>query len=57
MEPPAYLAAHGPAFNLASGPAGATAATLAALSQPIMHHLDPAFGTLYQETRPAGLNR
>jgi hypothetical protein len=29
-------------FNLTSGPAGATAATLAALGTPILHHLDPA---------------
>ena len=50
MEQPVYPASRGPAFNLASGPAGATAATLAALSQPILHHTDPAFGTLYQET-------
>jgi pyridoxamine--pyruvate transaminase len=39
-----------PAFNLTSGPAGATAATLAALGGPILHHLDPAFGALYQRT-------
>jgi pyridoxamine--pyruvate transaminase len=39
-----------PAFNLTSGPAGATAATLAALGRPILHHLDPAFGALYQRT-------
>lgn len=50
MEQPVYPASQGPAFNLASGPAGATAATLAALGQPIMHHLDPAFALLYQET-------
>ena len=50
MEQPVYPASHGPAFNLASGPAGATAATLAALSTPILHHLDPAFGALYAET-------
>jgi pyridoxamine---pyruvate transaminase len=50
MEQPVYPASHGPAFNLASGPAGATAATLAALSQPILHHTDPAFGAMYQET-------
>jgi pyridoxamine--pyruvate transaminase len=50
VEQPVYPASHGPAFNLASGPAGATAATLAALSQPILHHLDPAFGALYAET-------
>ena len=50
MEQPVYPASQGPAFNLASGPAGATAATLAALSAPIRHHTDPAFGTLYAET-------
>jgi pyridoxamine--pyruvate transaminase len=50
VEQPVYPASHGPAFNLASGPAGATAATLAALSAPILHHLDPAFGSLYAET-------
>ena len=50
MEQPVYPASRGPAFNLASGPAGATAATLGALGQPIMHHLDPAFGLLYEET-------
>jgi pyridoxamine--pyruvate transaminase len=50
VEQPVYPASHGPAFNLASGPAGATAATLAALSAPILHHLDPAFGALYAET-------
>lgn len=50
MEQPVYPASLGPAFNLASGPAGATAATLAALSQPILHHTDPAFGSLYAET-------
>lgn len=49
MEQPVYPASRGPAFNLASGPAGATAVTLAALSQPILHHLDPAFGALYQQ--------
>jgi pyridoxamine---pyruvate transaminase len=50
VEQPVYPASLGPAFNLASGPAGATAATLAALSQPILHHTDPAFGSLYAET-------
>jgi pyridoxamine--pyruvate transaminase len=50
VEQPVYPASHGPAFNLASGPAGATAATLAALSAPILHHTDPAFGSLYAET-------
>jgi pyridoxamine---pyruvate transaminase len=50
VEQPVYPASQGPAFNLASGPAGATAATLAALGAPILHHTDPAFGTLYAET-------
>jgi pyridoxamine--pyruvate transaminase len=39
-----------PEFNLTGGPTGATPATLAALARPILHHLDPAFGTFYQET-------
>ena len=50
MEQPVYPATGDPAFNLTSGPAGATAATLAALGSPILHHLDPAFGALYQRT-------
>lgn len=50
MAQPAYPAACEPAFNLASGPSGATPATLAALGRPILHHLDPAFGLLYQQT-------
>ena len=50
MEQPVYPANGDPAFNLTSGPAGATAATLAALGRPILHHLDPAFGALYQRT-------
>ncbi len=50
MEHPAYPATADPAFNLTGGPAGATAATLAALSRPILHHLDPAFGALYEHT-------
>ena len=50
MERPAYPATGDPAFNLTGGPAGATAATLAALGRPILHHLDPAFGALYQRT-------
>jgi pyridoxamine--pyruvate transaminase len=37
-------------FNLTTGPSGATPATLAALGGPIMNHLDPAFGALYEET-------
>jgi pyridoxamine--pyruvate transaminase len=41
---------HAPRFNLTGGPSGATAATLAALGSPIMNHLDPAFGALYEET-------
>ena len=39
-----------PVFTLTPGPAGATPATLAALSQPILHHQDPAFLALYGET-------
>ena len=50
MERSVYPATGDPAFNLTSGPAGATAATLAALGRPILHHLDPAFGALYQRT-------
>ena len=50
MKQPVYPATGDPAFNLTSGPAGATAATLAALGRPILHHLDPAFGALYQRT-------
>ena len=50
MAQPSYPADRDPAFNLSSGPAGATAATLAALGRPILHHLDPAFGALYQQT-------
>jgi pyridoxamine---pyruvate transaminase len=41
---------HCPRFNLTGGPSGATPATLAALGSPIMNHLDPAFGALYEET-------
>ena len=48
--PAAYPADSDPAFTLTAGPAGATAATLAALGRPILHHLDPAFGALYAET-------
>jgi pyridoxamine--pyruvate transaminase len=40
----------GPVFTLATGPAGTTPATLAALSQPVLHHTDPAFRALYAET-------
>ena len=50
MPQPAYPADSDPQFTLASGPSGATAATLAALGRPILHHLDPAFGALYQQT-------
>ncbi len=39
-----------PVFTLTPGSAGATPATLAALSQPILHHQDPAFLALYAET-------
>ena len=39
-----------PVFTLATGPAGATPATLAALGQPVLHHTDPAFRALYGET-------
>lgn len=45
-----YPAGSDPAFTLTAGTAGATADTLAALGGPILHHLDPAFGALYQET-------
>jgi hypothetical protein len=34
VEQPVYPATADPAFNLTSGPAGATAATLAALGRP-----------------------
>jgi histidinol-phosphate/aromatic aminotransferase/cobyric acid decarboxylase-like protein len=50
VEQPAYPASADPAFNLTGGPSGATAATLAALGRPVLHHLDPAFGALYQRT-------
>ena len=49
----AYPAGRDPQFNLTGGPTGAAPATLAALGRPILHHLDPAFGELYQQT--AGL--
>lgn len=39
-----------PAFTLTPGPSGATPATLAAMSRPILHHQDPAFLALYAET-------
>jgi pyridoxamine---pyruvate transaminase len=45
----------GPVFTLATGPAGMSPATLAAMSQPVLHHTDPAFRALYAET--AGLLR
>ena len=50
MQQPAYPPDSDPAFTLTGGPAGATPATLAALGRPILHHLDPAFGALYEET-------
>jgi pyridoxamine---pyruvate transaminase len=50
VDQPAYPASRDPAFNLTGGPAGATPATLAALGRPVLHHLDPAFGALYQRT-------
>ena len=50
MDQPAYPASRDLAFNLTGGPAGATPATLAALGRPVLHHLDPAFGALYQRT-------
>jgi pyridoxamine---pyruvate transaminase len=40
----------GPVFTFTPGPAGATPTTLAALGQPIQHHLDPAFRARYAET-------
>jgi pyridoxamine---pyruvate transaminase len=39
-----------PVFTLATGPAGTTPATLAALGQPVLHHTDPAFRALYGQT-------
>ena len=39
-----------PVFTLATGPAGSTPATQAALAQPVLHHTDPAFRALYAET-------
>src|ERR1700753_3279454 len=39
-----------PAFTLTPGPSGATPATLAAMSRPLLHHQDPAFLALYAET-------
>jgi pyridoxamine--pyruvate transaminase len=50
VDQPAYPPGSDPAFTLTGGPAGATPATLAALGRPILHHLDPAFGALYEET-------
>jgi pyridoxamine--pyruvate transaminase len=50
MEQRADPAVRDPEFNLTGGPTGATAATLAALGRPILHHLDPAFGAFYQQT-------
>jgi len=40
----------GAVFTPAPGPAGATPATLAALSQPILHHQDPALPPQYART-------
>jgi pyridoxamine--pyruvate transaminase len=37
-------------FNLSAGPSGATPATLAALSRPIMNHQDPVFAEFYEQT-------
>jgi aspartate aminotransferase-like enzyme len=39
-----------PVFTLTPGPAGATPATRAALSQPILHHRDLVFLALCAET-------
>jgi pyridoxamine---pyruvate transaminase len=50
VHQPAYPPGSDPAFTLTGGPAGATPATLAALGRPILHHLDPAFGALYEQT-------
>jgi pyridoxamine--pyruvate transaminase len=50
VKQPVYPASADPAFNLTGGPSGATAATLAALGRPVLHHLDPAFGALYERT-------
>jgi pyridoxamine--pyruvate transaminase len=50
VQQPAYPPGSDPAFTLTGGPAGATPATLAALGRPILHHLDPAFGAVYEET-------
>jgi len=50
MQQSPYPAGSDPAFTLTAGPAGTTPATLAALGRPILHHLDPAFAALYEET-------
>jgi pyridoxamine--pyruvate transaminase len=50
VQQPAYPPGSDPAFTLTGGPAGATPATLAALGRPILHHLDPTFGALYEQT-------
>jgi pyridoxamine---pyruvate transaminase len=39
-----------PVFTLATGPVGSTPTTLAAISQPVLHHTDPAFRALYAQT-------
>jgi pyridoxamine---pyruvate transaminase len=50
VHQPAYPPDSDPAFTLTGGPSGASPATLAALGHPILHHLDPAFGALYEAT-------
>jgi pyridoxamine--pyruvate transaminase len=50
VHQPAYPPGSDPAFTLTGGPAGATPATLAALGKPILHHQDPAFAALYEQT-------
>jgi pyridoxamine--pyruvate transaminase len=50
VHQPAYPPGSDPAFTLTGGPAGATPATLAALGRPILHHQDPAFAALYEQT-------
>ena len=50
MPQSAYPAGSDPTFTLTTGPIGATPATLAALGRPILNHLDPAFGALYEQT-------
>jgi pyridoxamine--pyruvate transaminase len=50
VHQPAYPPGSDPAFTLTGRPAGATPATLAALGKPILHHQDPAFAALYEQT-------